>query len=100
MTHHVIAGAGAGFRAPLSLSLGLRATRRAGVLGVQVLVVEQLHRIHADGGTHVQSQLPLQQLPLAGQTLFRVHLTWHGRAQSEGMALVEKYQLLRNSHFM
>lgn len=79
LTHHVIVGAGAGSRALPCLSL--RATGRGDVLGVQVLIIEQLHRVHADCSTYVQSQLPLQQLPLAGQTLFRVHLTWQGKAQ-------------------
>lgn len=52
---------------------------RAGV--VQVLVVEQLLCVHADGGAHVQAQLPLKEFPLAGKTLLRVHLTWRKRRQ-------------------
>lgn len=45
------------------------------VLGVvQVRVIEQLLCVHADGRAHVQAQLPLEELPLARQTLFRVHL--------------------------
>jgi len=66
-THQVVVGAGpGGCFAPVS-------PRPAAV--VQVLVVEQLLGVDADGGAHVQTQLLLQELPLAGQTFFRVNLT-------------------------
>ena len=92
----MVVGAGAGSRTRPSLSLGLRATGRGDVLGVQVLIIEQLHRVHADCGTYVQSQLPLQQLPLAGETLFRVHFTWYGLSKEMGYEACRRYQLWIN----
>lgn len=57
-THRVVSRAGTGQR-PAPLGLEARgATYGWGV--VQVLVVEELLRVHADGSTHVQAQFLLQ----------------------------------------
>lgn len=42
---------------------------------VQVLVIEQLLRVHADSGAHVQTQFLLKQLPLPGQSFLWVDLS-------------------------
>lgn len=77
-THRVVAGAGPsrGFAAVASGSAGL-----TGV--VQVFVVEQLLRVHADGCTHVQTQFLLKELPLTSQTLLWVDLSCSKRRELE-----------------
>lgn len=42
---------------------------------VQVLIIEQLLCVHADGSAHVQTQFLLKQLPLPGQSLLWVDLS-------------------------
>ena len=60
-THCVVVGAGSGSCRGVVLRV------------VQVIVVEQLLGVHADGRAHVQAQLPLEELALACQALFGIY---------------------------
>lgn len=62
------AGSSCGFA-----SMGFEPSGLTGI--VEVLVVEELLCVHADGSTHVQTQLLLKKLPLASKTFLRIHLT-------------------------
>lgn len=74
------AGASCGFA-----SMGSKPTGLAGI--VEVLIIEQLLCVHADSSTHVQTQLLLKKLSLAGQTFLWVHITCQQMTGSQGKIL-------------